>query len=430
MKMTLLEALAIDAEKTSTIAVVGGGGKTSLIFRLMESFTSIGKKVIVTTTTHMAYEPERPFVEDGDIDKVRKNLQRYHYTVAASLDRETGKIACLPEMKLEELRGVADVLLIEADGAKRLPLKVPGEMEPVIPEFVELVIGVVGIDALGESIQKTCHRPEKVAAFLGKGMEEAVTEDDIVKIAVSGDALRKCVDERAYRVLLNKADIPGKAEAAEKIAENLEMQGVRAVWGSLQKENYNLTAKEKLTLVMLAAGNSRRFGSNKLLYEIGGVPMYLRTLHKLQKAASELGNCEIIVVTQYEEIASKAQESGVRVLINSHPERGISSSMQIGLAAAKESAACLFIVSDQPWLTTETIVNLVYKFQSEHKGMACTLLNDKTGNPCIFSRKYYQELQEITGDKGGKQIINRHPEDVAYLEIEDAKELVDVDTLY
>lgn len=115
-----------------------------------------------------------------------------------------------------------------------------------------------------------------------------------------------------------------------------------------EPQNKGSQAQEKPTFIMLAAGNSRRFGSNKLLYEIGGVPMYLRTLHKLQKAASELGNCEIIVVTQYEEIASKAQESGVRVLINSHPERGISSSMQIGLAAAKESAACLFIVSDQP----------------------------------------------------------------------------------
>lgn len=457
MKKTLLEALAIDAEKTSVIAVVGGGGKTSLIFRLMESFTSIGKKVIVTTTTHMAYEPERPFVEDGDIDEVRKDLQRYHYTVAASLDRETGKIGYLSEEKLQELRGLADVLLIEADGAKRLPLKVPGEREPVIPKFVEMVIGVVGMDALGEPIQKTCHRPEKVADFLGKGMEEVVTEDDIVKIAVSADALRKCVDEREYRVLLNKADILGKANAAERIAGKLEIRGVHAVWGSLQGEDYNRidrciakteeTAKAglnklqepqnkgsqvqgKLTLVMLAAGNSRRFGSNKLLYEIDGVPMYLRTLHKLQKAASELGNCEIIVVTQYEEIAAKAQESGARVLLNPHPERGISSSMQIGLAAAKESSACLFTVSDQPWLTTETIVNLVHKFQSEQKGMACTILNNKTGNPCIFSRKYYQELQEIIGDKGGKQIINKHPEDVTYLEIEDAKELVDVDTPY
>ena len=103
--------------------------------------------------------------------------------------------------------------------------------------------------------------------------------------------------------------------------------------------------------------------------------------------------------------------------------------MQIGLAAAKESSACLFTVSDQPWLTAETIVELVHKFLSEHKGMACTLLGTKTGNPCIFSRKYYQELMEITGDKGGKQIINRHPDDVVYLEIKDARELVDIDTL-
>ena len=428
MQKTLLKALAIDAETTSVIAVVGGGGKTSLIFRLMEEFVAGGKKVIVTTTTHMTYEPDRPFAEDGDTDKICDQLKNFGYTVAAGLDRSKGKVGCLPEEKLSELKKLCDVLLIEADGAKRLPLKVPGEREPVIPKFVELVIGVVGMDALGEPIQKTCHRPEKVADFLGKGMEEVVTEDDIVKIAVSAEALRKCVDGREYCVLLNKADIRGKAEAAERIAGKLEEYGVHTVWGSLKKKEYHHICA--LSLIMLAAGNSRRFGSNKLLYEIDGVPMYLRTLKKLQQAAREFKNCEIIVVTQYEEIAAKAQESGARVLINPHPEHGISSSMQIGLAAAQESSACLFTVSDQPWLTTETIVNLVHKFQSEQKGMACTILNNKTGNPCIFSRKYYQELQEITGDKGGKQIINRHPEDVAYLEIEDAKELVDVDVPY
>ena len=426
---SLLEALKINPEKYRVIAVVGGGGKTSLIFRLMEELVSIGKTVIVTTTTHMAYEPERPFVENGDIDGVRKDLQIYHYTVAASLDCSKGKIGCLSEEKLEELRGLSDVLLIEADGAKRLPLKVPEEWEPVIPELVDLLIGVVGMDALGEPIQKTCHRVEKVAKFLGKGIEETVTEDDIVKIAVSRDGLRKCVDEREYRVLLNKADIPGKAEAAERIAGKLEQQRVHVVWGSLQKEYYNSCdfAREKITLVMLAAGDSRRFGSNKLLYEIDGMPMYLRTLEKLQKAASELGDCEIIVVTQYEEIAAKANTLGVKVLINPQPERGISSSMQIGLATAKDSSACLFTVSDQPWLTAETIINLVDKFRDEQKGMACTIFGTKTGNPCIFSREYYQELMEITGDKGGKQIINRHPEDVTYFKIEDARELQDID---
>ena len=426
MQKNLLEALAIDAETTSVIAAVGGGGKTSLIFRLMESFTSIGKKVIVTTTTHMAYEPERSFVEDGDTDKICDQLKNFGYTVAAGLDRSKGKVGCLPKEKLSELKKLCDVLLIEADGAKRLPLKVPGEWEPVIPEFVDIVIGVIGMDALGEPIRKTCHRPEKVSAFLGKGIEEAVTEDDIVKIAISEEGLRKCVGERKYRILLNKADLSGKDNIAEYMAGKLEEYGVYTAWGSLKKKEYHHICD--LSLIMLAAGNSRRFGSNKLLYEIGGVPMYLRTLYKLQKAASELGNCEIIVVTQYEEIAAKAQESGARVLINPHPERGISSSMQIGLAAAQESSACLFTVSDQPWLTAETIVDLVHKFLAEHKGMACTLLGVKTGNPCIFSRKYYQELQEITGDKGGKQIINRHPDDVTYLEMKDARELVDIDT--
>ena len=155
--------------------------------------------------------------------------------------------------------------------------------------------------------------------------------------------------------------------------------------------------------------------------------MYLRTLKKLQKAASELGNCKIIVVTQYEEIVSKAKELGIEVRMNSQPERGISSSMQIGLSAAERSAACLFTVSDQPWLTAETIIDLVHKFQSEQKGMACTVLGEKTGNPCIFSQKYYQELMEITGDKGGKQIIKKYPEDVAYLIVDDARELQDID---
>ena len=443
MKITLREALAVNTEKTSAIAGGGGGGTTSLIFRLTEELVAAGKNVIVTTTTHMAYEPERPFVENGETDGIRKDLQRYHYTVAASLDRTKGKIGCLPEKRLMELRELADILLIEADGAKRLPLKVPGEWEPVIPEFAEVVTGVIGMDALGFPIEKSCHSPERTAAFLEKGIEEAVTEDDIVKIAVSGNALRKYVDKREYRVLLNKADIQGKAGAAERIAEELEMQGVCAVWGSLQKKSYHISEcagkkreennsqiREKIVLVMLAAGNSHRFGSNKLMYEIDGMSMYLRTLNQLQAAVSELGNCELIVVTQYKEIAAKAKMLGAKVLINPQPERGISSSMQIGLAAAKESAACLFTVSDQPWLSAETIVRLVHKLQSESKGMACTIRAQKTGNPCIFSQKYYQELMEITGDKGGKQIINRHPEDVAYLEIEDAKELVDVDVPY
>jgi len=91
----------------------------------------------------------------------------------------------------------------------------------------------------------------------------------------------------------------------------------------------------KLGLIMLAAGNSRRFGSNKLLYGIDGMPMYrhiLLELKKVKAALEEQGHrCEITVVTQYEEIAQEAEKLGARFLYNLHPDEGISSSLKIGL---------------------------------------------------------------------------------------------------
>ena len=300
------------------------------------------------------------------------------------------------------------------------------------------------MDAAGKLIQEVCHRPENVADFLGKEAEEKVTEEDIVRIVLSTEALKKCVYGREYCVLLNKADIPGKSQAAESIADRLEEQGIHAAWGSLREKEYYICGKSeterkraaqmpskrvKLALIMLAAGNSRRFGSNKLMYEVDGVPMYQRALRLLQKAAERIPDSRIVVVTQpqYSEIIDVVKETGAEVLFNPKPERGIASSMQIGLEIAKDADACLFTVSDQPWLTAETIIALYDAFQSENKGMACTVWGEKTGNPCIFSKKYYRKLMEITGDKGGKQIIKRYPEDVTYLKISDEREQQDVD---
>ena len=441
---SILKALDIDTDRYPVLSVVGGGGKTSLIFRIMEELTAVGKKVLITTTTHMAYEPDRPFAEDGDIISIKHNLEEHGYTIAAALDREKCKISALSEEKMKEITALADVILIEADGAKKCPLKVPASWEPVIWKPTDLVIAVAGMDAAGKPIQEVCHRPENVADFLGKEAEEKLTEEDIVRVVLSTEALKKCVYGREYRVLLNKADIPGKSQVAESIADRLEEQGIHAAWGSLREKEYYICGKSeterkraaqmpskrvKLALIMLAAGNSRRFGSNKLMYEVDGVPMYQRTLRMLQKAAERIPDSRIVVVTQpqYSEIIDVVKETGAEVLFNPKPERGIASSMQIGLEIAKDADACLFTVSDQPWLTAETIIALYDAFQSENKGMACTVWGEKTGNPCIFSKKYYRKLMEITGDKGGKQIIKRYPEDVTYLKISDEREQQDVD---
>lgn len=188
----------------------------------------------------------------------------------------------------------------------------------------------------------------------------------------------------------------------------------------------------KIALIMLAAGNSRRFGSNKLLYEIDGKPMYRHILEKLAVVAEKLQEKKycykmITVVTQYEEIELEARALGAKVYINPHPDEGISSSLKIGLKANLDMDACLFTVSDQPWLTAETICRLIELLETSGKGIACVSWEGKLGNPCIFTRKYYDELFLVTGDRGGKSVITAHRDDAAVLKVKDEKELTDMD---
>ena len=102
--MRFTEILDIDVNSKKVISVVGGGGKTSLIFRLTEELVSLGKTVIVTTTTHMAFEPERSFAKDGEIKKVRENLKKSGYTVAACMEKQKEKNRELFTGKIRDFR--------------------------------------------------------------------------------------------------------------------------------------------------------------------------------------------------------------------------------------------------------------------------------------------------------------------------------------
>lgn len=427
--MELIELLDIDPEKTKIISVVGGGGKTSLIFQLTEELVSLGKKVIVTTTTHMAFAPERPFAEAGEMTKVQKDLEEYGYTVAALKHSEgpAEKIKSLSGECLQKLCSECDVMLIEADGAKGLPLKVPADWEPVIPQMTDMVIGVTGLDCIGKRITDTVHRPELAAQLLGKSTEDKVTEEDLIKIACSSRGMKKKVGNREYRVFFNKTDLLPDPQVPDRMIKSLKRKNIHAACQSLK-----FGFQKKLAIIILAAGSSRRFGRNKLLYLVEGEPMFLHALHKAVMVQNRMKEVisSVVVVTQYWEIKEQAEKVGAKVIWNPSPEEGIASSMKLGLEAVRKDRdqdSCLFMVADQPWIKTETLEGLIRSFWNSHKGMAAAAINLEPGNPCIFSRKYDSELRKLTGDKGGKRVINAHPEDVELYEIKDGKELTDVD---
>ena len=117
----------------------------------------------------------------------------------------------------------------------------------------------------------------------------------------------------------------------------------------------------KISLILLAAGDSRRFGSNKLLYELHGKPMYRYSVDEVAKLDTTVF-AEKIVVSQYDEILDTLSREGYLTVRNTESYLGISHSIQLGLAASEEEAWC-FLVADQPYLKAETLERFVEAFQ-------------------------------------------------------------------
>ena len=181
----------------------------------------------------------------------------------------------------------------------------------------------------------------------------------------------------------------------------------------------------KISLVLLAAGNSRRFEGNKLLAHVDGKPMYLHIADEMEKQGNGLF-CQKIIVTQYPEILQAMKERGYEVIVNPGGGTGIASSIRLGLEAVSGQAAC-FAVCDQPYLKGITVRRFLEGWIESGCGAGSLSCQGIPGNPGVFSKKYFRELMELTGDCGGKKVLARHPEDWYMYEAEDKRELEDID---
>lgn len=215
---------ALGLENARVIAIIGGGGKSSLMAALGEEFRHRGETAVMTTTTHI--RPPRLNGYMGDDAAVLSDLLVTNRVMTVGMPAEEHKFG--PSPLLERLPQLADRVIIEADGTKGLPLKVPNEHEPVIPPFADAVVAVAGLSALGQPLGRVCHRPELAALRFGLSPEETVTPEIIARLLSSPLAQRKGVGDRPYAVLLNQADAapPGGADA---VAAFLLQNGVQRV---------------------------------------------------------------------------------------------------------------------------------------------------------------------------------------------------------
>lgn len=232
---SLIDAFGL--QKPRVIAIVGGGGKSSLMAALGREFRQKGERVVMTTTTHI-FRPEHNVYLGDDPAVFSTLLEQYGYlTLGTPMDE--GRIKESP--LLARLPDLADRVIIEADGTKGLPVKVPKAGEPVIPAFADTIIAVAGLSALGKPLGQVCHRPELATQHFGLSPEVVVTPSILAEILCSPNGQRKDIGQRRYLVLLNQFDAASRVDALETAKEIISRGTQRVVIGALQASPQDFT---------------------------------------------------------------------------------------------------------------------------------------------------------------------------------------------
>jgi molybdenum cofactor cytidylyltransferase len=182
--------------------------------------------------------------------------------------------------------------------------------------------------------------------------------------------------------------------------------------------------------VLLAAGGSERFGGDlpKQLFVFRGEPLVRRAA----LAALAAGFSEVLVVTGYraEEVEAVLDDLDLTLVRNPSWEEGQSTSVKAGLArVSPASRAALFLTCDQPLLTTEVLDRILSVYRATGGPIVLPVYGPRRGSPVLLDRTLFGELSGITGDSGGRQVVERHPDEVVEVPLESETPLVDVDTL-
>ncbi len=232
--MKLKEAL--DIRPGEMVSLVGGGGKTTLMFALARELAS-GEESVITTTTTRILEPspaETPLLlleadEEQMLQALLKNLDKYRHVTLASEKQSSGKLKGVsPELviRLAELKLVS-YIIVEADGAAHKSLKAPNTSEPVIPRSTSLVIPIVGIDAIGCRLTEAdVFRPEIVAELLGLPLGEVISARDIASLLTHPRGIIKGSPTQARIIpFINKVDLDeGLSKGRDLAAEILALE--------------------------------------------------------------------------------------------------------------------------------------------------------------------------------------------------------------
>ena len=392
--------------------------------------------VIVTSTTHLGtwqiHLADHHFVTTSFNELT--NIKFEGVTLITGPIKEDNRTGSLNQDLMHWLRAVSArgniPLLIEADGARRKPIKAPKDYEPPVPDFVESVVVVAGLSAIGKPLtEEIVYFPELFSKLSGLELNHDITSDAIVRVLCHSLGGQKNIPNAAQRIaLLNQSNTPELQSISHGMVPSLLSVFDSVIITSLNDRSI-FAAHEPVAGIILAAGASKRFGQPKQLLDWRGRPF----VRAIAQTALEAGLSQVVVVTGANAHLVEAAVNDLPVTIkrNDNWQTGQASSIRAGIdaitiAGSHRVGAAVFLLADQPQIGPSVIRALIeYHAAGLDPIIAPLVMIEQRANPVLFDRITFPDLMGLEGDVGGRAIFSRHH--VEYMPWHDDRLLLDVD---
>ena len=453
--MNLVTALRLNLLPPPVVIVlVGAGGKTTFMHRLAKDVQGRSWRALFTTTTrlwahqfaalpnpHLATTPQKA------LTLAARAKPGEALALASKHLPEEAKVQGIPAAWVDMLAEDAkfDLIVVEADGSREKLLKAPSAGEPVVPARASLFVSMASWQVVGKPLSPHyVHRPERVADLTGIALGQPITPEALVRLlAHPQGGLKECPPGARVLWCINGVDSDALASDVVPVARRLLEQPrekmlrspvpPEVLIASLRADVPVRAVVGRVAAIVLAAGAGTRFGGPKQVALWQGRPLIHHVLDAV--AASQVDEIVVVVGAHAARVrqAVRAWQQQhplvrLRVVLNREWAKGQSTSVKVGLRAAGAVSAALFPLADQPLVSASLLNMLIATHRRTLAGIVRPRYAGQPGAPVLFDHALFGELMELTGDTGGRAVVQTHAREVVYVDWEDARAGWDVDT--